>query len=276
MKRDPLFFRFFKELPGAFFHLIGRPAADADRYTLDAIEYKETAVRLDGVFQPREPDAGPAYLWEAQFYASEKLYANLLTKIGRFLQHGDPSQDWVAVVIYPTRGTEQKNIVPYRCLLESDQLVRIFLDELPPPLPEMFELGVLELIAAKPDAALAKAQSLVPQVMASARPEHYRRLVIQFIETVILCQFPKWSREEVEKMIQVSDIRETRVFQEALEEGMEKGRVKGIEEGIEKGIEKGIERVAHRLIKLKHSVEQIAKMTGLSEAQVRKLKKKKP
>ena len=39
---------------------------------------------------------------------------------------------------------------------QSDQLVRVYLDELPPALPDQFELAILELIAAKPDAALAR------------------------------------------------------------------------------------------------------------------------
>jgi len=117
MKRDPLFFRLFKELPGCFFQLVGRSQRDAQRYTLEAIEYKATSVRLDGVFQPLQLGDDPAYLWEVQFYASEKVYANLLSKIGRFLEHGNAEQDWVAVVIYPNRELEQKNLHPYRCLL---------------------------------------------------------------------------------------------------------------------------------------------------------------
>src|ERR1041385_2653903 len=100
MKRDPLFFRLFKELPECFFRLVGRSEEDARRYKLEAIEYKATAVRLDGVFRPVEAGDDPAYLWEAQYYHSETVYANLMTKIGRFLEHGNPDQDWIAVVIY--------------------------------------------------------------------------------------------------------------------------------------------------------------------------------
>jgi len=62
MKRDSLFFRYFKELPGSFFHLVGRPESDAARYDLKAIEFKETPVRLDGVFLPHQPDADSAYI----------------------------------------------------------------------------------------------------------------------------------------------------------------------------------------------------------------------
>ena len=41
-------------------------------------------------------------------------------------------------------------------------------------------------------------------------------------------------------MLQIHDIRETRVYQDALKEGMEKGIEKGIERGMEKGVEKGM------------------------------------
>lgn len=275
MKRDSLLFRFFKELPGCFFRLIGRTESDARRYRFDAIEYKETAVRLDGVFLPR--DAGgddPAYLLEAQYYSSERVYANLMSKIGRFLEHGNPRQEWVAVVVYPNRALEQKTLRPYRCLLESDQLIRVFLDELPPAPPDQFEMGVLELIAARPGAAMEKARSMVPRLKSSNRSAAFQRQVVQFIETVILYQFPKLSRREIETMLQVSDVRETRVFQEALEEGVEKGRVEGIEQGLERGIERGIEQVAIRMLKLERPLDEIADATGLGKPQLRKLKQK--
>ena len=251
MKRDPLFFRLFKELPGCFFQLVGRSERDAERYILEAIEYKATSVRLDGLFRPLQPGDDPAYLWEAQFYASEKVYANLLSKIGRFLEHGNPEQDWVAVVIYPKRELEQKNLHPYRCLLESDQLVRIYLDELPPSPPDHFEMGILDLIGAKPESALKKARVMVPRLRQSKLPKADQRLVLQLIETVIVHQFPKWSREEIAKMLQVTDVSQTRVYQE------------GVEDGVVKGIEKGIETVALQLLKMGRPIAEIAQATEL-------------
>jgi predicted transposase/invertase (TIGR01784 family) len=260
---DPLLYRFFADFPACFFHLVGRPPGDADHYRLDAIEYKATAVRLDGVFRPVEPTAGPAYLWEAQFQRADTVYANLMAKVGHFLQHDGPDQDWVAVVVYPTRSVEQKNLHPYRCLLDSDQLVRVFLDELPPPGPDQFEVGVLQLIASKPDAALERAQAMIPRVRASERPPEFQRLLLQFIETVIVFQFPNWSREEVEKMLQVTDARQTRLFQEGREEGREETRVEVTEE------------IARRLLEMGRPIEEIATATGLTVAKVRKLAKKK-
>ena len=40
-------------------------------------------------------------------------------------------------------------------------------------------------------------------------------------------------------MFSLSDLRETKVYQEALEEGREEGIERGIEQGIEQGIERG-------------------------------------
>ena len=71
-------------------------------------------------------------------------------------------------------------------------------------------------------------------------------------------------------MLRVTDVSQTRVFQDALQEGLEKGR----EEGIEKGIEKGIESVALRLLKMGRPVAEIVQATDLTPAQIRKLSKK--
>jgi predicted transposase/invertase (TIGR01784 family) len=67
-------------------------------------------------------------------------------------------------------------------------------------------------------------------------------------------------------MLQVTDITQTRVYQEALEQGRR--------EGMEKGMEKGIEVVARRLIEIGRPLAEIARATGLSVAQVRTLSKK--
>jgi predicted transposase/invertase (TIGR01784 family) len=140
--------------------------------------------------------------------------------------------------------------------------VRIYLNELPPVPPDQFEMGILELIAAKPEIAFEKARVMVPRLRQSKLPKVDQRQVLQLIETVIVHQFPKWSREEIAKMLQVTDVTQTRVYQE------------GVEDGIEKGIEKGIETVALRLLKIGRPVAEIAQATGLTSAQIRKLSRK--
>jgi predicted transposase/invertase (TIGR01784 family) len=103
---------------------------------------------------------------------------------------------------------------------------------------------------------------MVPMIRSAQQSRHFEEMLLQFVETVIVHQFPKWTRREIEKMLQVTDVRETRVYQEALEEGMEKG------------MEKGIEAVAKRLLEMGRPVAEIAQATGLTATQIRKLGKK--
>ena len=58
-------------------------------------------------------------------------------------------------------------------------------------------------------------------------------------------------------MLQVTDVRETRVFQEALEEGEEKGR------------REALEAVILGMLDADRPVAEIAKITGLSAARIR-------
>lgn len=59
-------------------------------------------------------------------------------------------------------------------------------------------------------------------------------------------------------MLQVTDVRQTRVFQEALEEGREKALLE----------------VAIQLLRLGRPIAEVVKATGFTAAKVRALKKK--
>ena len=262
MKTDTLVYRFFMELPDCFFELVGRPGMGAG-YRFEAIELKDTAARIDGVYSPREPnDREPVFFVEYQSYKSERTYSNLLLKIGLYLEKVNPRQNWQGVVIYPSRTIEQENLYPYRGLLDSDQMTRVYLDDLPESPTENFGIGILRLIAAKREGVMEVAQQLLPKIRGSAESAGRRKKLIELIATVVSYQFPKLSREEIEKMLQVDSFRETRVYQEAFEEGIEKGR------------EESKEVFARRLLEEKFPLKKIAELTGLSEAAVKQLKKK--
>ena len=57
MKTDPLFYHLFQTLPHLLFDLLDRPADHATHYQFTSEELKQTAFRMDGVFQP--PDTQP-------------------------------------------------------------------------------------------------------------------------------------------------------------------------------------------------------------------------
>jgi len=85
------------------------------------------------------------------------------------------------------------------------------------------------------------------------------------IETVIMYKLPRLNREEIQAMLQVHDIRESRVYQEAREEGLEEGKQKGKVEGKEEGLALAIARMAAN----KMTIEQIAAILELDVERVR-------
>jgi predicted transposase YdaD len=52
----------------------------AARYQYQAIEFKETSHRVDGVFMPKESGL-PIYFLEVQFYNLPTVYAGLMAKV---------------------------------------------------------------------------------------------------------------------------------------------------------------------------------------------------
>ncbi|BAB75974.1 alr4275 [Nostoc sp. PCC 7120 = FACHB-418] len=79
--------------------------------------------------------------------------------------------------------------------------------------------------------------------------------IIEFIETVVIYKFPRLSREEVETMLGLDAIRNTKVYQEAKEEGKVKGKLEG-------KLERKLEAVS-KFLKLGLSVEPIAEALEL-------------
>lgn len=53
-----------------------------------------------------------------------------------------------------------------------------------------------------------------------------RQGIIELLETVLVSKFSKLSRQEIEAMFQLSDIKQTRVYQEARQEGRQEGEAR--------------------------------------------------
>ena len=53
------------------------------------------------------------------------------------------------------------------------------------------------------------------------------RGIIDLLETVLVAKFAQLSREEIQSMFLLSDIKQTRVYQEAKQEGHQEGREEG-------------------------------------------------
>jgi predicted transposase YdaD len=79
---------------------------------------------------------------------------------------------------------------------------------------------VIQLVLEKPD----QIQKLVKDLVATAKEQQE---ILKLIETVLVYKFPKLTRQEIEAMFTLSDLKQTRVYQDALLEGKQEGRQEG-------------------------------------------------
>ena len=217
MRRDTIFYQLFQQLPTLLFDLIPQPPENANQYTFNAVEVKETGFRLDGVFVP--PDqSGIVYFCEVQFQLDELLYERMDSEIGIYVyRNRERLFDWRAVVIYPSRNIEQSRIETVREMLVSDRIIRVYLDELGRIDELPTGLGLMVLTTLEGDQAIDEARGLIDRSLAS-------RAIIDLVSTIMVYKFNTLSRDEVNVMLGI-ELQQTRVYQEAKAEGKaEEGR----------------------------------------------------
>jgi len=259
MITDPLFYRLFETSVDTFFLVLGLSVDEAReqaaRYRYEALEFKETAHRADRVFRPQE-EGLPVYFLEVQFYPLPSVYADVLVKAYTYLKQHDPSQQFVAVVLFSSRELEPPGLAPCQPLLDSGHLRPFYLDELPEMANAPLGLSILYLIVQSEAQAPAMARKLVARTKSEIDDAALRVNLIELIETVIIYKLPRLNREEIQSMLQIHDIRESRVYQEAKEEGREEVREEVLREVILKMVAQNI------------SVAKIAKVLQTSVKEV--------
>ncbi|MBT9317618.1 Rpn family recombination-promoting nuclease/putative transposase [Leptothoe spongobia] len=224
MRRDSLFYRLFQKSPSLLFDLLPVSPSDAAAYRFDSVAIKEPKFEIDGVFLPPEGgDNRTVYFCEVQFQKDEKLYERLFGEsFLYFYRQRHRFDDWQAVIIYPARTTEQTQTHPYRALLASDQVHRIYLDELGDPQDLPLGLGLILLTSANQTQATQQARTLVARAQQEITNTTEQQAIIELIITIMVYQFTHISRQEVEMILDIR-LQDTRVYQEAREEGVQEG-----------------------------------------------------
>jgi predicted transposase/invertase (TIGR01784 family) len=211
MRRDTIFYQLFRQSPILLFDLISQPPKDAELYTFDSVEVKETLFRMDGVFVPPNP-FGTVYFCEVQFQPDELLYERMLSEISIYIyRHRNLFADWRAVVIYPSRSLEQSDSSVVIDMLASGRIVRVYLDELGAVGELPIGLGLMVLTTLKGDEAKAEARRLVDRNRKS-------KAIIDLVSTIVLYKFGTLSRDEVDLMLGI-ELQQTRVYQDAKADG---------------------------------------------------------
>ncbi|AFY43183.1 hypothetical protein Nos7107_2582 [Nostoc sp. PCC 7107] len=265
VKTDSVFYRLFQEFPDIFFDLIGNSPDTASIYQFSSVEIKQTAFRIDGVFVPNVEIDQPIYFVEVQFQADTNIYSRLIAEICLYLRQNQPINDWSAVVLYPSRSVDTGDIKHYREFFISQRVRRIYLDELSsePSLP--IGIATVKLIVTSEDTAIIEARELVERTRLEINSPIKQQQLLQLIETILLYKFPTMTKEEMEKMFSISELKNTRYFQDVFQEGKEEGK----QEGIEEGQRQEKLRMVARFLKLGLTVEQVAEELSLSIEEVK-------
>ncbi|PZD70842.1 hypothetical protein C1752_08984 [Acaryochloris thomasi RCC1774] len=226
MKTDSIFYTIFKTDPGILFELLGQPSTLATGYEFRSVEIKQLAFRIDGLFLPRldAPDQTVIFL-ENQFQPDPEFYHRFFGEIITYLKQYPSTADWQAVVIFPERKIEPDDAHLYRALLNSDQVYRLYLEDLADVTTDSIGIGLMQLIIADSVEAASKARSLLSRAKAQGRTDPQMPAIMELIETIVIYKFPQLERAEIERMLGLSDLKETKVYQEAVQEGQQKGRL---------------------------------------------------
>ncbi len=116
---------------------------------------------------------------------------------------------------------------------------------------------MLQLIIAPTARAIEQGKQLIPRIRQEFPNLKQQQELLELIETILVYKLPQVSRKEIEAMFSLSDLKQTKVYQEALEEGREEGELAAKLASIP------------RLLALGLNFEQIAQALELDIEQVR-------
>jgi predicted transposase/invertase (TIGR01784 family) len=222
------------------------------------VEIKQTSFRLDGVFLPHTEENQPIYFLEVQFQTDPDFYSRFFAEIFLYLHQTDLKNDWLGVIIYPSRGVDTGDTARYRELLNDHRVQRVYLDELDSSISSL-ALKTVKLVIEPEETAVNKAKELINQAQIEIVDEVTKRNFIQLIETIIVYKLPRKTLEEIQAMFGLSELKQTKVYQQALEAGRQEGKIEGKLESVPGLLAMGL------------TVEQIAKALALDVEVVQKM-----
>jgi predicted transposase YdaD len=157
------------------------------------------------------------------------------------LNQSRPEHDWKAIAIFARRSYEPEPRSHVQEMLNCQRLQRVYLEDLVDRETDSFAIAIVQLILSSESQAVAMARQLGDKIEQENDPE-IQEQVLELIETVLVYKFPKLTRQEIEAMFTYSDLKQTRVYQDAKEEGEQRGEQRGLQLGEQKGLKLGEQR----------------------------------
>ncbi len=227
MKTDTLFYRLFLRQPKLALELLGLDYPN-DSYQFSSEEIKQTAFRIDGLFNPVSDNPNqPLIFVEVQYQADNDFYGRLFSEMTLYLYQNKPKRDWLVLVIYPHRTIEKKPSIEFLPFLNLPQIHRIYLEDYQNRSDLSPSLEFIRLIASDKQQTICQAKAL------AERLDKIDLDGLDLIETILVYKLPHLNREEIRKMLSVYEIKlqDTRFYQEVSAEGKQEGLQEGRQVG---------------------------------------------
>lgn len=203
------------------------------------------------MFLPTNNASSPIYFVEVQFQPDKKIYSRFFTEIFLYLDKTELPNNWRGVVVYPNRSIDVGETQRYIELLTSGRVRCIYLDELDSATESSLGISTVKLVIEPESGAATKARELINLARQQITDEITQREFLELIETIIIYKFPQKTREKIERMLGLSELKQTKVYQQAKLEGKAEGKLEGKLEAIP------------FMLSLGATVEQIAEALGL-------------
>jgi predicted transposase/invertase (TIGR01784 family) len=128
-------------------------------------------------------------------------------------------------MIFTQRRLDPGLPLHYRDFENSPRFHRVYLDEIPEDVANRsLELGIVQLIGVKQEVAPERAKQLIARAKQEVTDATAQKKILELVETVIVYKFPDLSSQEIAAMLGLSELKQTRVYQEALKEGRREGK----------------------------------------------------
>lgn len=147
----------------------------------------------------------------------------------------------------------------YRESFASGRVSRIYLDELGENASLPIGIATIKLVIENEDKAIQEARELITRTSQEIDSAQQQQL-LQLIETILIYKLPSMDIKEIQEMFELSDLKQTRVYQQAFEEGELRGKLLAIPPMLAAGL----------------TVEQVAQALDLTVDEVRKVDREKP
>ncbi len=273
MRTDSIFYQLFLTFPSFLFELIGQSPTLATGYQFESREVKELALRCDGLFlPPANAPQLPIYFVEVQFQPKPDFYWRFFNEITTYLNQYKPSNDWCAVAVFASQKLDPGVPRQYRGWLMSEQVKFVYLNQLELGAAPSLPFQIVQMLLEKEPTAVELTKQLMQQAKSGVASGAFQQQVLELIENILVYKFTNLSRQELEAMFGLEELKQTRYFREVAAEA----KLEGTLEGTLKGKLEAKLKAVPRLLPLGLSIEQIATALELDIETVRQAAQQPP